>query len=296
MKHLSLVALLLLYLGSGIAQSEESYQQEIIDFHSARLVAIRSPFGWASLVGLVPLNKPVSTIGATAGVDIQLPLHQGIEIGSVINTGSTYELHINDGVEILINGHPDSGIVPLHSDGRGNAPTLCQYKNVQWHIVRRQHSDFLRIRDTLSPYRMALDTIPYFTIDNRYSVKAKFIETAPSDTVRYLNELGQLYAVPAIGKLAFTLDGKEYQLSLLPDGEESYFVIVGDNTNGDSSYGGGRYLYPKKVDNNGFTILDFNYLINPPCIFTPYATCPLPPAENKLNVSIEAGEKYLQLY
>ena len=153
------------------------------------------------------------------------------------------------------------------------------------------------MKDTLSPYRQALTTIPSYPLDESFKVSARKIAfNGKEDTVSYRNILDMTITNPVAAYLSFEWQGEEYTLTALEDDDETYFVMINDLTTGEETYGGGRYLYPDRVDSSGVTILDFNKLINPPCVFTPYATCPLPPEENTLPFAIRAGEMNLKLY
>ncbi|MFW6103424.1 MAG: DUF1684 domain-containing protein [Bacteroidota bacterium] len=72
---------------------------------------------------------------------------------------------------------------------------------------------------------------------------------------------------------------------------ESLFLVFGDETNAEETYGGGRFLVAESPDETNNTPIDFNKAYNPPCAFTPYATCPLPPKQNVLPFKVKAGEK-----
>ncbi len=112
------------------------------------------------------------------------------------------------------------------------------------------------------------------------------------DEMRPIPEfLGQISQAPSPGVLVFSIDGKEYRLT--PQGEpgQSMFIVFGDATNGSETYGGGRFLSVDKPQSDGTVVLDFNKSTNPPCVFSPYATCPLPSRENIIGLSVEAGEK-----
>jgi uncharacterized protein (DUF1684 family) len=91
--------------------------------------------------------------------------------------------------------------------------------------------------------------------------------------------------------VAFEIDGHTHRVMPLVEREsDRLYLLFTDPTNRDETYGGGRFLY-SPMPEGGVVTLDFNQAFNPPCALTPYATCPLPPAENHLSVRIEAGEK-----
>ena len=105
------------------------------------------------------------------------------------------------------------------------------------------------------------------------------------------NVLGQTTAQKSAGRLLFTINNKEYTLDVIDEGGPNLFIVFGDETAGKTTYGAGRFIDIPKPDALGNTEIDFNKAYNPPCAFTAFATCPLPPPQNRLKVSITAGEK-----
>ena len=149
----------------------------------------------------------------------------------------------------------------------------------------------MRVKDKESPTLRAFHGIENFPADPKWRVEARFEPYDPPRPVRVPNILGTVDTESCPGALVFEIDGKSYRLDpVVERGETDLFVIFGDRTNGHGTYGAGRFLYAA-APVGGRTVLDFNKAYNPPCVFTPYATCPLPPAENKLPIPIEAGEK-----
>jgi uncharacterized protein (DUF1684 family) len=110
--------------------------------------------------------------------------------------------------------------------------------------------------------------------------------------VRVPNVLGQMNEMPSPGAVEFTRDGRAIRLDgvLEEEGAQELFFIFRDGTSGKETYGSGRFLYAP-LPKDGRIVLDFNKAYNPPCAFTPYATCPLPPPQNRIPIRIEAGEK-----
>ncbi|MCB0637089.1 MAG: DUF1684 domain-containing protein, partial [Lewinella sp.] len=141
------------------------------------------------------------------------------------------------------------------------------------------------------PARIRLRAIPHFPTDASYRVRATFVPAAAEETVMMRNVLGMELDVEVMGTLQFQLQGKQCTLTALDGGPDEFFLIFSDNTTGDTTYGGGRYLYCPRPDDKGQTIIDFNKAYNPPCAFTDFATCLLPRAEDNLPLALEAGEK-----
>jgi uncharacterized protein (DUF1684 family) len=130
-----------------------------------------------------------------------------------------------------------------------------------------------------------------FPVDESWKFNAKFEAYNPPKEIAVPNVLGQISKEKSPGAVVFEREGKTYKIDAVDEGDDNLFLIIADQTNGDETYGGGRFMYVKKPDSTGIIILDFNKAYNPPCVFTKYATCPLPPLQNYLKLGIEAGEK-----
>jgi uncharacterized protein (DUF1684 family) len=109
-------------------------------------------------------------------------------------------------------------------------------------------------------------------------------------TISITNILGQTTKQFSPGVVHFSLEGKPYAMIALEEEGELFFVF-GDPTNDVETYSAGRFLKAVKPALAGMVLLDFNKAYNPPCAFTPFATCPLPPKQNMLEVPVKAGEK-----
>ena len=163
-----------------------------------------------------------------------------------------------------------------HDDAPPRKPPLL--------LIRRGDKIGVRVKDSQSQARRSFHGLDYFPIDPSWRIEARFEPYDPPRSISVPNVLGQDNAEKSPGALVFEHGGKTYRLDpVLERGETDYFVIFGDRTNGTDTYGAGRFLYVHPpVD--GKTIIDFNKAYNPPCVFTEYATCPLPPPQNKLPV------------
>ncbi len=163
----------------------------------------------------------------------------------------------------------------------------------KWSVINRGGQFAMRLRDLEHPALAKFQAIPMYDYNPGLAVKA-FFQPKFNETMDIPNVLGQIIQWKVMGILKFQLDGKDYELTTL-DEAGKLFVIFSDLTNERETYPIGRYLYVNYPDRSGNTIVDFNYAYNPPCAFTAFATCPIPPKENRLNFSIEAGEKYPQV-
>ncbi|TNF43210.1 MAG: DUF1684 domain-containing protein [Cytophagales bacterium] len=170
--------------------------------------------------------------------------------------------------------------------GKGGGAYFDHWK---WSVIERGGNFALRLRDLTHPALSRFEPIPVFDYDSAFRVIAFFRPTF-NQTMEIPNVLGQVIEWKVMGILEFELEGKSRQLTVL-DELGKFFVIFSDWTNEKSTYPTGRYLYVDYPDRSGNTVIDFNFAYNPPCAFTPYATCPIPPKVNRLDVSVLAGEK-----
>jgi uncharacterized protein (DUF1684 family) len=254
----------------------DNYTQQIEEWRSARMAGLLAPTGWLSLIGLHWLQEGVNECGSKEGVRVPLP-------GNAPAVAVTYTL--NDG-QVSCDPNTSAGVTMLSANN-------CQleYQSLQWQLLERGGRHGVRIRDTLLPSRIRLAPIEYFPINPAYRVYAAWEPNNGPDSVLMRNVLDMEYYVPVVGKLRFTLDDRLHELTALDGGPNDLFLIFADKTTGETTYGGGRYLYCSRAGADGRTIIDFNKAYNPPCAFTEFATCLLPRVENTLPITILAGEK-----
>lgn len=274
---LCLSGLLLTACGAQQAlPTPDNYEAEIEAWREARLGSLTAPTGWLSLVGLHWLEQGANTIGSGEDQDIPLPEPAPAHVG-------TYHLL---GPQIAAETEDIDGLA-VSKDGYSE----MSYGALQWFLIERGGRYGIRVRDTLLPTRIRLRPIEFFPIDLSYRVRATFTPAEANESVMMRNVLDMEYPVPVMGTLRFRLNGKSYTLEALDGGPNDLFLIFSDLTTGESTYGGGRYLYCARPGEDGATVIDFNKAYNPPCAFTDYATCLLPRAENRLEVALEVGEK-----
>jgi len=146
--------------------------------------------------------------------------------------------------------------------------------------------------DPDAPTRRHFQRLDYFAHDPRWRVDGHW-EPAPDAHVLAIQEVtGRVCDESSPGTVVFSVDGHEQRLAALEDLEtHDLFILFRDATAGKTTYGPGRFLHAAKPGPDGRLVIDFNYAYNPPCAFTPFATCPIPPRQNWLSLPIKAGEK-----
>jgi uncharacterized protein (DUF1684 family) len=284
------VGLLLLTGCGGQDGADPAYRASLDEWHAGRLERLQAEDGWLTLVGLHPLVPGTHTVGAAADRDLVLDAAVPDRVGTLAVTADALSFTPEPGVAVMADGVAVTGTVALASDADG-APTVLQLGSVRGHVIARGDRMFLRVKDSASPVRRDFAGIDRFPVDEAWRVTARLETAGMPPTVPISNVLGQVEQQPSPGVLVFELDGRPYRL--IPTGQpgERMFIVFGDRSNGHDTYGGGRYLSADPPDAEGRVVLDFNRATNPPCAFTPYATCPLPPRENLLPVAVTAGEK-----
>jgi len=284
------------------------YAPEVEAWHERRVSELEAPDSWLSLVGLAWLDEGASTMGSDSTNDIVLPAQAAPRVGRVIVSNSVVRFVAEPGVVVtrgvdstmvLAEG---SWLVPRDrtTEPRVDEATLGQVapghytvlRNgpVDWLLLRRGDRWALRIRSDSAPAYARFHGIDRFPVSLDWRVTARF-EARP-DTVAVPDALGGVSRQPSPGALVFELGAERRRLVLTGRPEDGrYMIVFGDRTNGTETYGGGRFLWVDEPDGRGRVVVDFNYAYNPPCVYSPYATCPLPPRENRLALRVEAGEK-----
>ncbi|HFC31053.1 MAG TPA: DUF1684 domain-containing protein [Oceanospirillales bacterium] len=279
------IVVLLLLLANMLAA--ENWQDELESWKQQRLASLSREHGWLSLIGMDWLHKGKNSIGADKTNDIVLP-HGAGQLGYFTVEDKSIHFTPSPDSAIKADDKAVTETIEVFMDSSGK-PTIFTVDTFQFYVIERG-KPALRIKDSQAKTRTEFKGLTYFPANEKFRVKAKFIAYNPAKEVEIINVLGLLSKESAPGKIQFEIDGKTYSLDVL-DAGDSYEIIFADKTSGRTTYGPGRFVYVKKQDKDGNITLDFNKAYNPPCAFTDYSTCPLPPPQNRLPVYIEAGEK-----
>ena len=291
-RRLPLLALFTVLAGCGggeVATTPE-YVAEIDAFHAERVAALRTDTGWLTLVGLHPLEGERLTLGSAPDADVRLIDKAPARIGVLEQGPDGVTLTADPASQLSIEGTVLADPVVLQPDVPG-PPTVVAAGDLLFHVIERGGKRFLRVKDTKHPQLAEFKGIERFPVDVRWRVTARLVPHDPPRGVMVPNVLGQLDESPSPGVLVFELAGRECRLTPIGGPGEELFLVFADATSGDTTYGGGRFLSADAPDADGRVVLDFNRAENPPCAFSSFATCPLPPDGNVLDVAVTAGEK-----
>ncbi|MFD2572858.1 DUF1684 domain-containing protein [Spirosoma soli] len=272
---------------------EPNYKAQLEAWHQNRVTSLKSENGWLNLAGLFWLKEGKNSLGRGSDFDIAFPVANApADLGLLYLQNGDVRFAPKGGATVTIDGKPVSDPVVIFS--ANSKPTVLSHGSLRWFVIKRGEKYGIRLRDLDSPFLKEFHGIERYPVNETWRVKAHLEKPTQPKTIPILDVLGQTSQQPLAGTLVFDLQGKTYRLDAVGEGSK-LFILFGDATNAHDTYGSGRFLYADKpadsLDGSGTTVLDFNQAINPPCAFTPYATCPLPPKQNKLAVAITAGEK-----
>ena len=271
-----------------VITDETAYLEEVESWQQQRLERLKSENGWLNLAGLFWLEEGENSFGSDESNDIVFPAKADPYCGTLTLNKGEVILKITEGVIISVN---DSLITEMDLvDDHEKNTTRLQQGELAWYIINRDNRYGIRLRDHKHPRIEELDHIPSYPVQTSYVIEARLVPFETPDTITVATPVEgytESYQVP--GTLNFNLHGQDLVLHPFTSGE-GYFLVIADETTGVETYGAGRFMYAAP-DSTGRIILDFNKAYNPPCAFSPFATCPMPPRENFLTVAIEAGEK-----
>lgn len=260
---------------------------------------MQAPYGWLSLVGLDWLKPGDNSVGTAAGNAIVLKPPAPPNLGIVRLGSNSIELLPSTGgypKRLEADGKAPANPQPLAADDTAK-PTRITFATLQINVIHRGQQYGLRIRDSQSPIRTGFHGLKWYPPNPALRVKGQWTPYNPPLKRKVPTVLGTEIEADVPGKVTFTLDGQTLSLEpILEDpGDTELFFIIKDPTSKDKTYGAGRFLYTPFPDHGltkpGELWLDFNRLENPPCAYTPYATCPLAPPQNRLQVALPAGEQ-----
>ena len=269
--------------------SKSAYQAEIDEWHARRIERLKDKYGWLTLVGLMPLKEGENRFGSAAGNDLVFPKTAPKQAGVITLNNGGAEIRVSDGAGIISEGRPFEGEV-IFSDA-GESTTVLDMNSFRFYVIERAGSYYLRVKDSESETLKKFKGIDRFSVQEKWRIEARFEPYDPPKKLMIPNALGVEFEETCPGAAVFEIDGRTCRLEPTSTSNGGLFFVFADLTSGEETYGGGRFLYVESFNPTGKVILDFNKTYNPPCVFTPYATCPLPHEANILEVRIEAGEK-----
>ena len=285
------------------------WQQDLAAWRAARGEEIASPNGWLTLVGLDWLKPGFNTVGTAADNAVSIRANAPEHIGILTVNGKTVQLLAPSGgfpADLQVDGAPArEGVLDASgstSAGTATPPIPSKPPVISWHgltlaVLARGDRFALRIKDADAAARTSFHGLNWYPPDAKFLIVAKWIPSTPPRILKIPTVLGTTIDLPSPGVAEFRLGNATLRLepALEVPGSQILFFLLKDATSRTTTYETARYLHTglpdHGLDRPGTLILDFNRLENPPCAYSLYATCPLPPEQNRLSVAIEAGEK-----
>ena len=270
---------------AAFASAEHAWRAQRRD----RLLA---PDGWTSLVGLHWIERGDHFIGSGPSNGLRIAMGPP-ELGLLSLDAGTVRFTPATGATVTVDGAAATAPVVLRTDADPRGPSVLRFDNGdgQATVIERMGRLALRVRHAGAPTRTGFAGLEYWPADPAWQVRARFVPHPQGRTIEIANVLGGVEPMPNPGVVEFTRDGRTHRIEAIDEGEDTLFLVFADRTNGHGSYPAGRFMDVPRPDADGAIALDFNRAYNPPCAFTPFATCPLPPPENRLDLAVTAGEK-----
>lgn len=275
---------------ANAAAADAAFARETEAWRTERVAKLLEPDNWLTLVGLHFLKAGDSTVGSAKGNDVVIASGPA-RLGTVtVTKDGVVTLRVVEGVDVLVAGQRVR-MAELKPAAGGKKATMVTSGTLTLFVVDPNGRRALRVKDSASERRTKFAGLDHFAPDPAWRIEARWEEFEKSRVVMFTDVLGQPSPMVIPGKAVFERDGKRFEFLAIDEGRNRpLFFVFSDTTNGKETYGGGRHLYtawPK----DGKVILDFNRAENPPCAFTPFSMCPLPPKENRLPLPVRAGEK-----
>jgi len=283
-------------MSAGVAApvGPQDENARVAEWRAKRLASLTSETGWLTPVALYWLKEGENSFGRASGRafsldDAALPPDTGVFV--LKDHHVRYVAHAANAVTYL--GKPVTSI-DLVSD-QADKPTELIAGTLHFMVIDRAGHLGVRVRDSVSPNRVQFKGLQYFPTRTDWLIHARFEPYVPAHTIQIVNILGMTEDMTSPGAIVFERGGHTWRLdAILEDpGDEQLFVMFSDLTSGKQTYGAGRFLYiglPEGGLQGKRIEVDFNEAFNPPCAFTDFATCPLPPEQNRLALGVDAGE------
>lgn len=273
-----------------LAAPPDAYRQEVESWRKAREARLAAEGGWLSVVGLDWLAEGENRFGSDPKHPVVLPVGKAPALaGVLVVAGGKVTLKAEPGAGITLEGQPVAERV-MRTDADGK-PDVLRLGSLAFHVIKRGERLGVRLKDADSAARRSFKGVPAYPVKPAFRIEGRFVPYDPPRQIPIASVIGTTEPMQAPGRVVFRLGGREVSLEpvLEPDSDELFFIFR-DATSGRQTYPAGRFLYAP-LPKDGKVVLDFNRAVNPPCAFTEFATCPLPPRQNWLPVAVPAGEK-----
>lgn len=280
----------------GACDASRAHQEEVDAWHAHRIERLIESDGWLSLTGLYWLQPGANTFGRADSNDLVFPDSTlPPYLGSFVLSGDSVTAHLAPGSGIRHTGG-EADTIGVVSDAY-DEPTIFERSSLKWYVIERDGSLGVRLHDSLSTARKSFAGIDRYPVDPAWRIRGRFVPLEQPRPMEVPTVLNTVSTLTTLGAVEFEVHGETHRLDVAAEpGATRYWIIFADPTNRSETYPAGRYVYIDAPTASGSVEIDFNMSYNPPCAFSPYATCPFPPSQNRLKVPIEAGEKRFEVH
>jgi uncharacterized protein (DUF1684 family) len=268
----------LAFAAVSLFAADSAYQRQIVRWRAEHEAKLKADDGWLTVVGLHWLHAGVNTVGSDPHTDAPLPAASPAMVGTIALSKGRVHFKPSPGVPLKE--------MDLKTDVTPQYDRLTLGR-VKFFVIERENRFAVRVKDNDSEARKKFAGLRWYPVDPTWNIKAKFIPS-PHE-VTFSTEVGVKEKDDSPGYVTFTRGGQQYKMEAVKEDDDLWFVFR-DQTSGKTTYGASRFLYTP-FPKGGFVEMDFNKAENPPCMFTDYATCPLPTPQNRLQLAVTAGEQ-----
>ena len=288
----SVAGLLLMAGAAAAADSSDAYLKTLAEWRARQEAKLKADDGWLTVVGLHWLKEGENRVGSHADFEAPLPKSAPDRVGTLTLRAGKVRFKPAPGVSVSLNGKP-AVETDLKPDITPNYDVLAVGR-VKFFVIQREDRFGVRVKDNDSAARREFTGLRWYPADPSWRVQAKYVPFDKPHPVTFETTVGVKERDESPGYVTFRRNGTEYKMEPVVDGNDLWFVMR-DATSGKTTYAASRFLYaspPKEgIRKPGAVELDFNRAENPPCVFTDFATCPLPPPQNRLSLAVTAGEQ-----
>lgn len=301
-KVVALVAILLATTAFAAAPFEsaepagDGFHEPLQQWQQQRARSLSAATGWAALIGLHWLDRErVLTLGSAGDADVPVPALPA-QLGRLQHDGRHWSLTLAPGLAVEADGVAVSDRLALPDDrarrALGQAPVLARHGPVHFTVIERDQRHALRVWDAQAPARNGFAGPVFYPPARHWQLRGRWLAHPPGRTLPIVDVTGAELALGNPGAVLFQHEGRSLRLEALAEPDDAQLLLIfADRSNGRETYGAGRYLSAPWPDADGQVHLDFNRAHHPPCAYTAFATCPLPPPENRLDLWLRAGER-----
>jgi uncharacterized protein (DUF1684 family) len=275
----------------GPAGADAAYTKEVGAWRAAREERLKAPGGWLSVVGLTWLKEGSNTVGSDRTSDVVLPAPAPAKVAVIDLAQGKASVTVESGVKVTSKDAPVTAMA-LRPDTAKDGPDVLTFGSLSFFVIERGGRYAIRLKDDASPRRKQFTGLKWFPVREDYRVVAKFEPHPMTKRILIPTFIGTEEEMVSPGFVTFELNGVKHRLEPVleeSDAKELFFIFK-DLTSGKETYPAGRFLYTP-LPKDGTVTIDFNKAYSPPCAFTAFATCPLPPKQNRMETRVEAGEK-----